>query len=123
MSSLPPQIPQPQQQQTSQSMNPELRRLQQQQQYALLEQQLNQHALQQLQEAQLKHSPNSWRSTLREKSTQMAMGYCMGQFVGSSVVALHYLTSRQSLRNGGIKTIVGGGMAFGTIFAVGSLIR
>lgn len=127
--SAPPQLPFGQSvsrdQRDSTPINPELRRLQQQQQHALLEQQLNHHTLQQLQEAQQKYgsNPNSWRSTLKASGTQMAMGYAMGQCVGSSVVALHYILNRVSLRNGGIKNIVGGGVAFGTIFAVGSLVR
>ena len=52
----------------------------------------------------------------------MAMGFMMGALVGSTVVGLHSAMNRIPMQQA-IKSATGTGAAFGTIFAVGTLIR
>jgi hypothetical protein len=54
-------------------------------------------------------------------SMQAAFGFGMGLFVGGSVVALHSVMSQQYAGMG--KRVLLAGLPFGTIFAVGSIIR
>jgi len=53
----------------------------------------------------------------------MGMGFGMGMFVGGSVGLLHTLVTRQPLDRMALKRAGAGGMAFGVIFSVGSLVR
>ena len=90
--------------------------------YAAQQQQYNAqlHAMQQ---QQLHAQQQGSTSTMVQKRMKMmAMGFVMGAMVGSTVVGLHSAMNRIPFQQA-IKSASGTGAAFGTIFAVGTLIR
>lgn len=75
----------------------------------------------QLQRHQM-HAQPAEESVVMKRVKMCAMGFAMGAIVGSTVVGLHSIMNRLP-RSVAIKNAASTGMAFGTIFAVGTFIR
>ncbi len=67
--------------------------------------------------------PTFWQTPAGHTVSNMALGFAMGSVVGSSVIFMHCLLSKIPINKQSLKNMAGGGAAFGTIFAVGSLMR
>ena len=83
------------------------------------------HALQQQQLAlqSQQHAAASSTSAMAWKRAKMAaLGFAMGAVVGSTVVGLHATLNRIPVQLA-VKSMASTGGAFGTIFAVGTLLR